>query len=128
MVIGATIAAAYMGAQKDFVSGANFIIWCNVSLTAAAIVACAPQLRTLFSKRLRKSLRENARGGASTFPDDLSLPRVSIEQLPTYPTTELANEKRSKHTPLILSDKFLSGDGKVSIGNPKAGVEDRTPP
>lgn len=29
----------------------------------------------------------------------------------------VGSEKRSKHTPLILSNKFLSGDGKVGVGD-----------
>ena len=29
----------------------------------------------------------------------------------------VGGEKRSKHTPLILSNKFLSGYGKVGVGD-----------
>jgi hypothetical protein len=113
-----------MGAQKDFVSGAEFVIWCNVSITAGTIVACAPQLRTLFYSRLRKSSQDHvARRNASSFPE--SLPPVSIAQSPVVPPGTPMDEKRSKFTPLVISDKFLSGDGKVCIGNAKAGVGDQ---
>jgi len=123
LVIGATIASGYMGAQKDFVSGANFVIWCNVSLTAAAIVACAPQLRTLFYTQLRKASRDHVRGGASTNPD-LSSPSTVIEPSALTPTVCPTNRRLTNHRPLILSDKFLSGDGKVSIGNANARMGD----
>ena len=121
LVIGATIASGYMGAQKDFVSGANFVIWCNVSLTATAIVAWAPQLRTLFYRRLRKASRDHVRDGPSTNLD-LSSPSIVIEPSTRTPTACPTNKRPTNHRPLILSDKFLSGDGQVSIVNANARV------
>src|SRR5271170_1547473 len=103
-----------MGVQKDFVFGANFTIWCNVSLTAAAAVACAPQIRTLFLKRFKffKSQRGAAQDSVITTQEDQSRPSPTIHQ-----GTQSESEKRSKSTPLILSNKFLSGDGKVAVGD-----------
>ena len=39
--------------QNDFISGANFTIWCNVALTAATAVVYAPQVHTLFLKQFK---------------------------------------------------------------------------
>lgn len=89
------------------------MIWCNVSLTAAAAVACAPQIRTLFLKRFKmlEPQHEVARTSLVTTQNGPhGLPDRSRE-------TTQTNEKRSKSTPLILSNKFLSGDGKVAVGN-----------
>src|SRR5579871_344947 len=109
LVVAATIVSAYMGSQKDFISGANFVLWCNIAITASAAVGCAPQIRTLFLKRFRKT----------EVPPERHVPTfISMDEQPiTSPQPTLTSERRDKHKPLILSNKFLSGDGKVGIGN-----------
>jgi hypothetical protein len=105
VVIAANIVSSWIGSQKDFIAGANFTIWCNISLTAAAAVACAPQIRSLFLKRL-KQLK----------PQERELAQNSMLTEETRrPTTEHGTEKRSKSTPIVISDKFLSGAGKVEV-------------
>ena len=112
-MVAANIVSCYIGVQKDFLSSANFTIWCNVSLTAAAAVACAPQIRTLFIKRFRqlKPQREAGQDSIMTTQDERRQSSPEILQ------ETVGSEKRSKHTPLILSNKFLSGDGKVGVGD-----------
>jgi hypothetical protein len=120
-----------MGSQKNFISAANYTIWCNITLTAAAIVACAPQIRTVFLKRFKQIKQEHdvAGEGIITTQDKNGLytgPNGtwgSKELLPPPKTLpRVANgtqgrDRRSKHTPLMLSDKFLRGDGKVGVGD-----------
>jgi hypothetical protein len=81
-------------------------MWCNISLTAAAAVACAPQIRTLFLKRFRHLK-----------PQEQELARNSIFTDETPTESNQTAEKRSKSTPLIISNKFLTGDGKVGVGD-----------
>ena len=69
-------------------AGANFTIWCNISLTAAAAVACAPQIRTLFLRRLNQST-----------PQQREIARDSVLTEETHSeTTQETAEKRSKST------------------------------
>src|SRR5271163_4197409 len=101
-----------MGVQQDFISGANFAMWCNVSLTAAAAVACAPQIRTLFLKRFKKhKQREAGQTGLVT-----SSPESSSD-VPLQNRTTISNERRGKSTPLTITNKFLAGNGHVAIGD-----------
>jgi hypothetical protein len=128
-----------MGSQKDFISGANFAIWCNVSLTAAAMVACAPQIRTLFLKRFRQfkpqreaaptslvTTQETQEGNSATALAEIEPSVVSRSEKPrtpppvpngTHASERRGSERRSKSTPLVLSNKFLRGDGKVGVGD-----------
>ena len=96
--------SAYMGVQNDFISGANFIIWRNLSLTAAAGVACAPQIRTLVLRRFKilKTQAVVAHTGVVTTQDDRQ-PSLSLSG------ATRTTDKRGKSTPLILSNTFLSG-------------------
>jgi len=101
-----------MGVTRHFIQGASFIMWCNISLTCAIVVGCAPQIRTLFLKRFNffKSHREAARDSLIAPPEDRnSQPSSTVEQN--------ENETKKKGTALVLSNKFLSGDGKVAVGD-----------
>jgi len=128
-----------MGSQKDFISGANFAIWCNVSLTAAAMVACAPQIRTLFLKRFRQfkphreatrtspgTTQETNEGNSATALAEIEPSVISRSEKPkapppvpngTHTSERRGSERRGKSTPLVLSNKFLRGDGKVGVGD-----------
>jgi len=107
--------------QKDFISSANFTIWCNVSLTAAAAVACAPQIRTLFLKRFRQLKSSQQDAARDSFFMSQEGPHEDRQKSSPEVIQGTAHtggsENRSKHTPLILSNKFLSGDGKVGVGD-----------
>lgn len=103
-----------MGVQQDFISGANFAIWCNVSLTAAVAVACAPQIRTLFLKRFKSNRgRESSQAGLVVTHDGAG----SSSETPLQEGTTFSNERRIKSTPLTITNKFLAGNGHVSIGD-----------
>jgi hypothetical protein len=76
-------------------------------------VACAPQIRTLFLKRFRQLKLQREAGRDSIITTQEERRQSSPEML----QGTVGSEKRSKHTPLILSNKFLSGDGKVGVGD-----------
>jgi hypothetical protein len=96
-------------------------------MTSATIVACTPQIRTLFLKRFKtKNSQENARGSIiATHQDFLEATskgsrggsRGSEIGMITPANGLQSNEKRAKSTPLVLSNKYLRGDGKVGVGD-----------
>jgi hypothetical protein len=118
--------SAYMGSQADFIKGANFTIWCNVSLTAATAVACAPQIRTLFL-RSRKN-RSGEVAGTSFDISNRDLPKEtrseeSSEQGSEKAASETEVGEKTKSTPLLLSSKYLTGGGKVGVGDARGTIE-----
>jgi hypothetical protein len=112
VVVAATILSAVEGARSDFISSANFCLFCNLAITAAAGVACLPQIRMLFLKRFRKEKSPSDPSSAI----GVTMREASLSTPQTNNGT-MSQEKKCKSTPLILSNKFLSGDGKVGIGN-----------
>lgn len=119
--------ASYMGSQEDFIKGANFTIWSNVSLTAATAVACAPQIRTLFLR----SARKNRTGEIAGTSFDISNPDHVLATLSkdyseqsSYPEAdEKGTSEKKKSIPLTLSSKYLTGGGKVGVGDGRATIE-----
>jgi len=127
VVIAASILTCVEGSKRDFLSGANFSLYCNISITAAAGIACLPQIRMLFLKRFRKSSqRDRTPQVGETMSHDRSMATPGSGEDSTMGTT--SSEKRGKSTPLILTHKFLSGDGKMGVGSArlseKRGNED----
>jgi hypothetical protein len=128
-VIAAVIMSAYMGSQWNFIKGANFTVWTNVSLTAATAVACAPQIRTLFL-RSRKNRSGEVAGTSFDISDGdqqkVTRSEQSSEQGSEKAGSESGVGEKTKSTPLLLSSKYLTGRGKVGVGDARGTIENES--